>query len=79
MSRSKWKGIFFYFFNNDTLIFFSRRFCISKKFLNKKIEIYNGKSLKSFIIKDFHIGQKIGDLFVTRNFSNKNFLKKKKN
>lgn len=76
--RSAWKGSFFKQKNN----MFSNKSVILRSLFEKKVQIYNGKSLKSFFIKRGMLGLKIGEFVLTRKFGKlhkeKNISKSKK-
>lgn len=62
--RSIWKGNFFKQKNNV----FSNKSVILVSLFEKKVQAYNGKSLKSFFIKRGMLGLKIGEFVLTRKF-----------
>lgn len=81
MSRSIWKGAFIKTnliknLNSSNLKIWSRSSTIASSFLNKTVQIYNGKTFKKLLIKREHLGFKFGEFCFTRNYSKK---KKKKN
>ena len=57
----------------------SRDSSITSKFLNKKVNIHNGREFRYLHVTVGHIGFKFGQFIFTRNFTRtkKQFLKKK--
>lgn len=86
MSRSHWKGCFIDYslflkkkkkFKPGGLKIWSRNSAISEKFLNKKVNIYNGRDFKFLAITKDHLGFKFGQFIFTRNFTrSQKFIKK---
>lgn len=83
MSRSRWKG----FFVDKSLLkkthgvkksIWSRSSSITEFFLNKKIQIYNGRVFKTLYVKKEHIGFKFGEFSFTRKYTKKLISKKDK-
>lgn len=81
MSRSKWKGPLInteknkIFKNKFNLILLNKNFKLTPNYLNKTIDIYNGKNFITLIIDEKMIGNNLGEFVFTRKkFS---FTKKK--
>lgn len=63
----------------NSVIINSRFFLISKKLVKLKVFIHNGLFFKKFVVSKNFIGQKTGNLFLTRKHFNKFKSKLKKN
>lgn len=86
MSRALWKGHFI-----DSSLFlkkkkksrygivkiWSRNSTICEKFLNKKVNIHNGRDFRFLFITKDHLGFKFGHFIFTRNFTRAQKLIKK--
>jgi small subunit ribosomal protein S19 len=82
MSRSKWKGYYTPIKLNILkkklpIKFWVKNLVISKKFLNKKVSVYNGRDFKYLYLTPEHVGFKLGQFIFTRKFTkNLKYVKK---
>jgi len=71
--RSIWKPYFSLNLYNKNLFSFTENFLFAKRnerildiFISKNFKIYNGKSFKILEIKNYMIGHKFGEFFISK-------------
>lgn len=73
MCRSRWKVPFvssiFFSKKFDNVMFFNTRIrnsIITDFFIDKKFRVYNGSKSKSFVIRSYMVGKKLGEFSITK-------------
>ncbi len=71
MSRSKWKFPVALQSKSGLLKVWNRNSVVSESFLNKNVNIYNGKTFIKMKVAREHFGYKFGEFSFTRKFTSK--------